>query len=226
MAKSTFKLSDINNLDPNNTGAWPKEAKIGACVIAVLLILFLGWYLSISDKQTALERQQAEELKLRGEFEELAGKAANLEPLKQQLTQMELMLKQMLRQLPSKTQMPDLIVDISQTAKATGINTELFQPLEETSKDFYAEQPITLRMNGTYHQFGTFVSGVASLPRVVIMTFHDISLAPREAKDGETPLPPGTLGLQGTIKTYRYLDDEEMAKNAAAENATPQGGKP
>lgn len=111
MAKSTFKLSDINNLDPNNTGAWPKEAKIGACVIAVLLILFLGWYLSISDKQTALEGQQAEELKLRGDFEKLAGKAANLEPLKQQLTQMELMLKQMLRQLPSKTQMPDLIVD-------------------------------------------------------------------------------------------------------------------
>jgi type IV pilus assembly protein PilO len=100
----------------------------------------------------------------------------------------------------------------------------LFQPGAEVSKDFYAEQPITLEMNGTYHQFGRFVSGVASLPRVVIMTFHDISLAPKEPVAGQPALPPGTLGLKGTIKTYRYLDESEIAANAEAAAATPQGG--
>ena len=224
MAKSKFKLSDINTLDFNNTGAWPQEAKIGACVLAVLLIAALGWYFVISEKRTTLEGLEAEEQTHRTEFEKEAAKAANLEPLKAQLEQMEQMLRQMLRQLPSKTQMPDLIVDISQTARATGINTELFQPGQEAVKDFYAEQPIALEMTGTYHQFGRFVSGVASLPRVVIMTFHDISLAPVTPRQGEPPPPPGTLGLKGTIKTYRYLDEEEIAKNQAAAETTPQGG--
>ena len=185
---------------------------------------FLGWYLVIRDKQTTLEGLEAEEVTLRGDYEKEAAKAANLEPLKAQLEQMEQMLKQMLRQLPSKTEMPDLIVDISQTARATGINNELFQPGAEVLKDFYAEQPITLEMNGTYHQFGRFVSGVASLPRVVIMTFHDISLAPKEPAAGEPALPPGTLGLKGTIKTYRYLDENELAEQAKAEGAAAQGG--
>ena len=224
MAKSKFKLSDINNLDFNNTGGWPQEAKIGACVIAVVLIVVLGWYLLIREKQGTLESLEGEETRLRGDFEREAARAANLEPLKAQLEQMEQMLRQMLRQLPSKTEMPDLIVDISQTARATGINNELFQPGAEVSKDFYAEQPITLEMSGTYHQFGRFVSGVASLPRVVIMTFHDISLAPKEAAQGQSAPPPGTLGLKGTIKTYRYLDEAEIAANAAAAAATPQGG--
>ena len=118
------------------------------------------------------------------EFETKQGRAANLEPLKLQLAQMEQQLQQMLRQLPSKTEMPDLIVDISQTALATGISNELFQPGPETPKEFYAEKPISLRMVGTYHQFGAFVSGVASLPRVVILTMHDISLKPRNPRKG------------------------------------------
>jgi type IV pilus assembly protein PilO len=122
---------------------------------------------------------------------------------------MEVMLQQMLRQLPSKNEMPDLIVDVSQTALASGINNELFQPGAETQREFYAEKPISLRMVGTYHQFGAFVSGVASLPRVVIMTMHDIQLKPRGA--GET-----TLVLEGTVKTYRYLDEEEEAAGAGS----------
>lgn len=224
MAKSTFKLSDINSLDFNNTGAWPREAKIGACVLAVLLIVALGWYFMISDQRVVLESLEAEEQTHRAEFEREAARAANLEPLKAQLVQMEQMLRQMLRQLPSKTQIPDLIVDISQTARATGINTELFQPQPEVIKDFYAEQPINLEMSGSYHQFGRFVSGVASLPRVVIMTFHDISLSPVEARANQPAPPPGTLGLKGTIKTYRYVDDSEVREREAQANQTPQGG--
>lgn len=216
MAKTAFKLSDINNLDFNNTGGWPKEAKIGAGVLAAVLVVLLGWVLVIRDKTTALEGLEAQEQTLRADFERRAGQAANLEPLTNQLAQMETMLRQMLRQLPSRTEMPDLIVDISQTALATGISTELFQPGPEVVRDFFAEQPISLQMSGTYHQFGRFVSGVASLPRVVIMTFHDISLTPKPTVQGQPPPPLGTLQLRGTIKTYRYLDDAEIAAKQAA----------
>jgi type IV pilus assembly protein PilO len=174
------KNIDLRSLDFNNSGAWPIQVKVGACVLLTALIIGLGWYLFVADQRTTLASEEATEVQLREEFQGKQGRAANLEPLKQQLAQMEVMLQQMLRQLPSKNEMPDLIVDISQTALAAGINNELFQPGAETQREFYAEKPIQLRMVGTYHQFGDFVSGVASLPRVVIMTMHDISLQPRE----------------------------------------------
>ena len=119
----------------------------------------------------------------------------------------------MLRQLPGKTEMPDLLVDISQTALASGIANELFEPQPEISKDFYAEKPISLRMVGSYHQFGEFVSGVASLPRVVILTMHDISLK-QNTRDANAPA--GQLILEGTVKTYRYLDDDEQSTSQSA----------
>ncbi|MEO5630016.1 MAG: type 4a pilus biogenesis protein PilO [Thermomonas sp.] len=219
----------LRELDINNIGAWPRNAKIGLCVIIVALIVGLAWWLFVSDKRAELEVLQRQEVDLRAEFETKQGRAANLEPLKQQLAQMEQQLQQMLRQLPSKTEMPDLIVDISQTALATGISNELFQPGPETKKEFYAEKPIALRMVGTYHQFGAFVSGVASLPRVVIMTMHDISLQPKNAKNDPNARigPNSALELAGTVKTYRYLDEDEAAEQAAAAKdaaAPSQGG--
>jgi type IV pilus assembly protein PilO len=208
------KKVDLRNLDFSNSGAWPFQVKVGACVLLGLLIVGLAWYFFVSDQRLTLQKEESTETTLREEFQGKQGRAANLEPLKQQLAQMEVMLQQMLRQLPSKNEMPDLIVDVSQTALASGINNELFQPGAETMLEFYAEKPIALRMVGTYHQFGAFVSGVASLPRVVIMTMHDISLKPRG--EGDT-----TLVLEGTVKTYRYLDEEEVA---AAAPATTTGG--
>jgi type IV pilus assembly protein PilO len=205
------KGMDLRNLDTKNPGSWPLPIKMAACVVLILVLIGLTYYLKVSAQREELASLEAKELTLRAEFEDKQGRAANLEPLKQQLAQMELMLQQMLRQLPSKNEMPDLIVDVSQTALATGISNELFQPGPESAKEFYAEKPITLRMVGTYHQFGAFVSGVASLPRVVIMTMHNISLTPRAGK-------PGLLVLEGTIRTYRYLDDEEVA------NAQTAGG--
>jgi type IV pilus assembly protein PilO len=205
------KKVDLRNLDFNNSGAWPFQVKVGACVVLAAVIIGLAWYLFVSDQRMLLASEEATELTLREDFRGKQGRAANLEPLKQQLAQMEVMLQQMLRQLPSRNEMPDLIVDISQTALASGINNELFQPGAETTLDFYAEKPIALRMVGTYHQFGAFVSGVASLPRVVIMTMHDISLKPRGPNDS-------TLVLEGTVKTYRYLDEDESA------NAVATGG--
>lgn len=219
------KKISIKELDFNNIGSWPQQAKLGFSALIALLIIGLAWYLFVSDKKSELEGLERQETTLRGEFETKQGRAANLEPLKQQLAQMEQQLQQMLRQLPSKTEMPDLIVDISQTALATGISNELFQPGPEQPKEFYAEKPIALRMVGTYHQFGAFVSGVASLPRVVIMTMHDISLKPRAAGKDAKITANSALELAGTVKTYRYLDEEEMAEQqAAADAAAKQGG--
>ena len=203
------KSFDLRNIDFKNSGAWPLPVKLVACFLVIALIVGLAWYLFVQEKREQLRTLEGEEQTLRLDFEGKAGRAANLGPLKDQLAQMEVMLQQMLRQLPSKTEMPDLIVDVSQTALASGITNELFQPGAETVQDFYAEKPITLRMAGTYHQFGAFVSGVASLPRVVIMTMHDISLKPRSNTDA-------TLVLQGTVKTYRYVDDDEAAEAAPA----------
>ena len=210
---SQKKKVKISDLDFNNIGGWPQQAKIVFCVLLALFILIMSYLLLIRGKVEELRGLESQESTLRKEFEDEQGKAANLEPLRQQLAQMEQVLQQMLRQLPSKTEMPDLIIDISQTALSSGLTNELFQPQPETLKEFYAEKPIQLRMVGNYHQFGAFVSGVASLPRVVILTMHDISLKPKEGKGG---VNRGALELSGTVKTYRYLDEKEVADQEAA----------
>ncbi|MCA1715234.1 MAG: type 4a pilus biogenesis protein PilO, partial [Gammaproteobacteria bacterium] len=131
---SPKKTMSLKELDFNNTGAWPREFKIGFCVLLAVLIVGLAWWLFVRDKRTELAGLERQEADKRAEFETKQGRAANLEPLKLQLAQMEQQLQQMLRQLPSKTEMPDLIVDISQTALATGIANELFKPGPETPK--------------------------------------------------------------------------------------------
>ena len=219
MSIGSFKL---NQLDFNNIGGWPKVPRYIFCAIVGLFIVVLAWFLFARGQREELSRLEDTEADLRNQFVEQQGRAANLDPLKRQLQQMEQVLQQMLRQLPSKTEMPDLIVDISQTALSTGLVNELFQPGPEVLKEFYAEKPIALRMVGTYHQFGAFVSGVASLPRVIILTMHDINLRPREGKDGITTR--GLLELSGTVKTYRYLDEQEIADQEKAAQAAKKGG--
>ncbi|MFN3311240.1 MAG: type 4a pilus biogenesis protein PilO [Thermomonas sp.] len=222
---STKKKINLRELDINNIGGWPREAQLVFCGLLALVIVVIAWFVAISGQRDELKRLEAQESDLRTEFETKQGRAANLEPLKQQLAQMEQQLQQMLRQLPSKTEMPDLIVDISQTALATGIQNDLFQPGPEAKQEFYAEKPIMLRMVGTYHQFGAFVSGVASLPRVVIMTMHDISLQPKKSKDNPNArIGPNTpLELAGTVKTYRYLDEDESAQAEADKGGDKPG---
>lgn len=212
-------LHDIQNLDRNNVGGWPQTVKIFFTVLLFGVVLLFGWYFFVSDQQDSLNTLAGKENQLKQEFSTKQAKSVNLEALQQQLDEMQDMLRQLLRQLPSKTEMPELLIDISQTAQAAGLESDLFQPGPETPKDFYAEKPIALKFTGTYHQFGTFISGVASLPRVVILTLHDVSLTPKSAdKDGTSK---GQLVLQGTVKTYRYLDDEE---SAAAGKGKPAGG--
>nr|WP_220484786.1 type 4a pilus biogenesis protein PilO [Stenotrophomonas koreensis] len=204
-------------MDFNNIGNWPQNAKVVFCVVLALFIVIMGYLLVFRGQQEELAGLERKEVELRADFEKEQGRAVNLEPLKQQLAQMEQVLQQMLRQLPSKTEMPDLIIDVSQTALSSGLNNELFQPGVEVPREFYAEKPIKLRMVGSYHQFGAFVSGVASLPRVVILTMHDINLKPHER--GGVISRNGALVLDGTVKTYRYLDEQEMDDQQAADAA-------
>jgi type IV pilus assembly protein PilO len=218
-------LDDLRNLDRNNVGGWPKSVKTFFTVLLFGVIVLLGWYLFISGQQDTLQNLVGQEDKLKQEFSEKQAKSVNLEALQQQLDEMKDMLRQLLRQLPSKTEMPELLVDVSQTALSAGLQQELFQPGTEVIKDFYAEKPIQLKMIGTYHQFGTFISGVASLPRVVILTMHDVSLTPYNVTaKGAEPGPNQLLVLQGTVKTYRYLDDSET-NEAAAKNKKVGGRK-
>jgi type IV pilus assembly protein PilO len=203
-------FNDLQNLDRNNVGGWPQSVKVFFTALVCVVVLLAGWYFFVSNQQDDLNQLVVKENSLKHDFAAKQAKSVNLEALQHQLDEMQDMLRQLLRQLPSKTEMPELLIDISQTAQSAGLETDVFVPGPETPKDFYAEKPITLRLSGTYHQFGTFISGVASLPRVVILTLHDVSLTPKApGKDGTAG--SGQLVLQGTVKTYRYLDDEESA---------------
>ncbi len=214
-------FDDLRNLDRNNVGGWSTSVKVFFMVLLFGVVILAGWYFKVSNQQDDLARAARQEVKLKQEFAKKQAKAVNLDALQKQLADMKDMLHQLLRQLPSKTEMPQLLVDISQTALAAGIDTEVFQPEREIPKDFYAEKPIRLKMVGTYHQFGTFISDVASLPRVVILTMHNVSLTPLEKSSGSAGPGNGQLlVLQGTVKTYRYLDD-----GVADSKAKGKGGK-
>jgi type IV pilus assembly protein PilO len=220
-------LDELRSLDRNNVGGWTPSIKIFFTTLVFAVVLLVGWYFFVSNQQDELTTLAGQEETLKADFSAKQAKSVNLEALQQQLDEMQDMLRQLLRQLPSKTEMPELLVDISQTALSAGLESDLFQPGPETLKDFYAEKPITLHMSGTYHQFGTFISGVASLPRVVILTLHDVSLTPKPAgKDakGKEIAGGGQLILQGTVKTYRYLDDEEAANEAKKQGAKGAAG--
>ncbi|WP_154222102.1 type 4a pilus biogenesis protein PilO [Marinicella rhabdoformis] len=199
-------FDELQSLDTANLGGAPNRVKVFLIIVSMVAIVGGVYWFVVKDQRIQLEGLKKKELEHKQTFSYKYQKAAQLPAYKNQLEEMEVILKSMLRQLPSKNEMSDLIVDISQTALASGIENDLFQPGSETLKDFYAEKPISLKMKGNYHEFGAFVSGVASLPRVVILTMHDISLKPL----GDS-LSGGKLLLEGTAKTYRYLDENEQA---------------
>ncbi len=207
-----MNLSDLNELDFNDMGNWPAPAKGLAIAIVSAVILFLGYYFDTKDQLSELERYEKKEQELKSTFKTKANKAANLEAYKQQMADMNQSFGAMLKQLPSKTEVAELLVDVSQTGLASGLEFELFKPQGEVPLDFYAELPIELRMKGDYHEFGNFVSGVAALPRIV--TLHDFSIEP--GKDSG-------LIMQATAKTYRYLDQDELAE--AENKKDKKGGK-
>ena len=218
-----MKLADFRNLDFNRAGSWPQGVKITLCVLLFAVLLFAGYWFKVRGQREELGQHEAAEVQLLQTFTEKQRRVVNLAALTKQLEEMQEIIKKMIEQLPSKTEMPDLLVDISQTALSSGLDNQKFEPGPEVPKELYVEKPISLKMVGGFHQFGHFVSGVASLPRVVILTMHDISLRPEAA--GADVTPGGPLVLEGTVKTYRYLDPEEAAA-AAATTDQPAGATP
>lgn len=196
---------DLNDLDLSTIGSWPIVAKGIIIAVVAIAVLVAGYFLDIQAQQDDLARVTNKEKTLKEDFEIKQAKAANLDAYKAQMVEMEDSFGAMIRQLPSKTEVEDLLVDISQTGLASGIEFQLFKPLAEKHIEFYAELPITLKMTGTYHQFGEFVSGIAALPRIV--TLENISLTSKGKGKGKKDL----LTMDVTAKTYRYLDESEVS---------------
>ena len=195
-------VEELQSLDVNDVGRWPAAFRVAVIVIAFVAVLGLGiWFTIIKDKRPQLQRAQEDEIALRTTFENKQRKAANYDAYKAQLAQIEQSFGTMLRQLPGETEIPSLIVDISQTGLAAGLQEKLFVPQAEIPRDFYAEKPIKIRLNGGYHEIGKFVSGIAALPRIV--TLHNITITP-ESKDKF-----GALTMEVTAQTYRYLEEAE-----------------
>ena len=192
-----MNLDDIN-WDFNEAGNWPASIKVGAIAIVSVILLGAWVYYDTVDQWDGLEKVEKKEIALKKTFERKQAKAVNLEAYKQQLSDMQQQFGAMLQQLPNKTQIADLLVDVSQAGLASGLEFSLFQPSGERRKDFYAEKPIKLVVVGSYHEFGEFVSNLAALPRIV--TLHNVSLAP--ARKG------GNMTMNATAKTYRYLDGD------------------
>ncbi len=197
-------LDDLNNLDPNNIGSWPLTIRLVLILAVCAGILYAGWHFDVNPQREVLAGEEKKEVDLRGSFERKQKKAANLEALKSQMKEMEQSFGDMLRQLPNKTEVAGLIVDISQTGLAAGLEFKLFKPKKEVPSEFYAELPIQLNVLGTYHQLGEFISGVAALPRIV--TTHDIDIT---GVKGKTIVDNPVLSMKATAKTYRALDDGE-----------------
>lgn len=201
-----MKMSDLNNLTMDNIGTWPIPVKVATVLLLCAGVIGLGYWKLTMPKIEELKGVEAKEVELKADFESKQQKAANLEVLKQQLEDIKQTMGELLQKLPSKTQVPDLLQDISQTGLGAGLEFDIFKPSAEVPQEFYVELPIQIQVTGDYHQFGNFISGVAALQRIV--TVHDIKIRP--SADNK-------LVMNATAKTYRYMDEDE--EEAAANNA-------
>jgi type IV pilus assembly protein PilO len=210
-------VDDLRSLDPNDPGRWPfpiRAGAVGACFVLVASLLF--YFFVYSEQQPILEQVRSEEATLRTTFEDKHRKAVNLAVYQQQLADIERSFGALLRQLPGKTEVPSLLIDISQVGVAAGLEEKLFQPSAEIKKDFYAELPIKIKVIGSYHQMGEFVSGIAALPRIVTLDEMKITRENKDVYDN--------LSFELTAKTYRYLDDAEVAAVEKSKVTPPAAG--
>ena len=218
-----MNLSNIN-WELESSGTWP--APIKAAIIALLCAaaVGLGYYFDTQQQLADLDAQQTKETKLKDEFEQKYKKAVNLREYKEQMDEMEKTFGDLLRQLPDKTEVPDLLVDVSQTGLASGLEFELFKPAAEVPREFYAELPIEIKVIGNFAEFGAFVSGLASLPRIV--TIHNIKIQPNSNNKKAERGDKGTLVMSATVKTYRYLDEGSMPVAPAGKKPLPKKPAP
>ena len=194
-------IEELQSLDINEPGRWPLPFRIAGVVLVFIAVSAFGIYMYVIKTDIpALETAQEEELNLRTTFEERQPRAANFNAYRDQLAQIEERFGTMLMQLPGRTEVDNLLVDISQTGLGAGLEEELFRPMGEIRRDFYAELPIQIRLRGSYHELGDFVSGIAALPRIV--TLHDIQIATDDSDIFDE------LVLNVTAKTYRYLEED------------------
>ena len=194
-------IEELQSLDTSDPGRWPLLFRLVSVVVVFVAVAMLGVYtFVIKTELPMLERVELEEQELRATFEERQTKTANFDAYRAQLAEIERSFGTMLRQLPGRTEVPNLLVDLSQTGLGAGLEEKLFQPMGEIRREFYAELPIKIRLTGSFHELGDFVSGIAALPRIV--TLHDIGIRP------VTPNDYDELTLDVTAKTYRYLDEE------------------
>ena len=219
-----MNLSEINlsDFDLREAGEWPLAGKAVLMVLIIAAILGAGYYFFTDDQLQELDKVTREEQTLRQEYVEKWRTTANLEAFRKQIEQMEKDLEVMLRQLPTGTEMPDLLEDVSNTGKKNGLDFELFKPEAEQPKDFYAAKPITVKAKANYHQFGAFVSGVAALSRIV--TLENVTLTSAATKDlamrGQNiKLTTEPLDIQATLQTYRYMEESGGASSNQQEGA-------
>lgn len=195
-----------HHLEPDNIGSAPMGIKLGVFITLFVMIIAAGIYFDTQDQLKVLERHERKEKELKEEFKVKADQAAKLELYKEQLAEMEASFGALLRQLPETTEVESLLIDVSQTGLASGLEIKKFKPSAEEKKGFYAELPISLEVSGSYHQLATFISGIASLPRIV--TISDMKLEPFEKQ--EEISTSGKLKMSATAKTYRYLQEDEQ----------------
>jgi len=207
-------LDDIRRLNFREAGTWPISVKVVMLLILVLLIVAAGAFFDWKDQYETLGNVQQEELKLRDQYTQKKVKAINFELYVQQLKEVEQSFGALVKQLPNRAEIDALLTDINQAGLGRGLQFELFRPAStEKMADFYAELPISIRITGNYHDMGAFASDVAQLPRIV--TLNDVAIANNN----------GVLSLDAVAKTFRYLDEEEVAKQRAAANAKNKAGK-
>ena len=206
-------LRDFRGLDPNDPGQWPLLPRVAALVAVFLLIVVGGWWFDWSDQLTQLDSKQKEELTLKDDWIAKKRQAVNLPEYKRQLSEIDRQFGALLKQLPNRSEIESLLADINQAGLGRGLQFELFKPGSEAMKDFYAELPIAVRVTGGYHDLGEFVGDVAQMPRIV--TLNDIAIEAQKE---------GGLKFDATAVTYRYLDDDEVAK-LRKEKAKEKAGK-
>jgi len=218
MAKIDLKafLDDFRNLNPKDVGAWPLAPRVAVLLSLFAAALVAGWWFVWNDQLDTLDARQQLELKLRDEFISKKKQAVNLDLYIQQLSEIDRSFGALLKQLPNKSEVESLLIEINQSGMGRGLQFELFKPGQEISKDFYAELPINVRLTGSYHDFGAFAGDIGRLSRIVTLNNISITTNP-QAKDG-------SLVMDAVTKTFRYLDEEELAAKKKAAQAA-KGGK-
>jgi type IV pilus assembly protein PilO len=210
-------LEDFRGLNPNDVGSWPVAPRIAVLVTLFVALIGAGWWFVWQDQIDALDGKRNEEVKLKEEFLNKKRQAVNLDLHIQQLNEIDRSFGALLKQLPNKSEVEALLVEINQSGMGRGLQFELFKPGQEVVKDFYAELPISVRLTGSYHDFGAFAGDIGRLSRIVTLNNLSINVNP-QAKDG-------ALTLDAVTKTFRYLDEEELARQKKAVADAKKGGK-